>query len=41
MNEPIPTEEQAAMSPRIAWLSKIPMYLFIELKKTASFSGND
>lgn len=34
MNEPIPTEEQTAMSPRIAWLSKIPMYLFIELKKS-------
>lgn len=33
MNEPIPTEEQAKMSPRVAWLKKIPMYLFIELEK--------
>ena len=33
MNEPIPTEEQSTMSPRIIWLKKIPMYLFIELKK--------
>lgn len=33
MNEPIPTEEQAQMSPRVAWLKKIPMYLFIELEK--------
>ncbi len=33
MNEPIPTEEQSRMSSRIAWLEKIPMYLFIELKK--------
>ena len=33
MNEPIPTEEQADKSPRIAWLKEIPMYLFIELEK--------
>lgn len=33
MNEPIPSEEQMGMSSRIGWLSKIPMYLFIELEK--------
>lgn len=33
MNEPIPTEEQSQMSSRVAWLEKIPMYLFIELGK--------
>lgn len=33
MNEPIPTEEQAQMSSRVAWLKQIPMYLFIELEK--------
>lgn len=33
MNEPIPTEEQSRMSSRVAWLEKIPMYLFIELQK--------
>lgn len=33
MNEPIPTEEQSKMSSRVAWLKKIPMYLFIELQK--------
>lgn len=33
MNEPIPTEEQSRMSSRVAWLEKIPMYLFIELEK--------
>lgn len=33
MNEPLPTEEQMSHSPRIRWLSKIPMYLFMELKK--------
>lgn len=32
MNEPIPTKEQSKQSPRIAWLQKIPMYLFIELE---------
>lgn len=33
MNEPIPTEEQSQQSTRVAWLAKIPMYLFMELKK--------
>lgn len=33
MNEPIPTEEHSQMSSRVAWLKKIPMYLFIELEK--------
>lgn len=33
MNEPIPTKEQSRMSSRVAWLEKIPMYLFIELEK--------
>ena len=33
MNEPIPTEEQTAKSPRIEWLTRIPMYLFMELKR--------
>lgn len=33
MNEPIPTEEQIAKSPRIEWLTRIPMYLFMELKR--------
>lgn len=33
MDEPIPTEEQSQKSSRVAWLKKIPMYLFIELKK--------
>lgn len=33
INEPIPTKEQTCMSPRIVWLSQIPMYLFIELEK--------
>lgn len=33
MNEPIPGEEQSRISSRIAWLKKIPMYLFIELEK--------
>ncbi|MDF2869215.1 MAG: putative methylase [Anaerocolumna sp.] len=32
MNEPVPTKEQMKQSPRIEWLSKIPMYLFIELE---------
>jgi len=34
MNEPIPTEEQAEKSARIEWLKRIPMYLFIELRRT-------
>lgn len=33
MNEPIPTKEQSQMSSRVAWLEKVPMYLFIELQK--------
>lgn len=33
MNEPIPTKEQIDKSPRIGWLSKIPMFLFMEVKK--------
>ncbi len=33
MDEPIPTEEQIKMSHRIEWLTKIPMYLFMELVK--------
>ena len=33
LNEPRPTEEQRKMSPRIEWLTKIPMYMFIELAK--------
>ncbi len=33
LNEPIPTNEQMEKSPRIEWLSKIPMFLFMELKK--------
>ena len=33
MNEPIPTTEQTAKSPRIEWLNRIPMYLFMELKR--------
>ncbi len=33
MNEPLPNDEQVEQSPRIGWLLKIPMYLFMELKK--------
>ena len=33
MNEPIPTEEQVEKSARIGWLKRIPMYLFMELKR--------
>lgn len=33
MNEPLPTEEGSRMSSRVAWLKKIPMYLFVELGK--------
>ncbi len=32
MNEPVPAEEQIKHSARIGWLSKIPMYLFMELE---------
>lgn len=33
MNEPLPSEEQIKLSPRIGWLSKIPMFMFMELEK--------
>lgn len=33
MNEPRPTKEQANISVAIAWLQKVPLYLFWELKK--------
>ena len=33
MNEPLPSEAQINLSPRISWLSKIPMFLFMELEK--------
>lgn len=33
LNEPIPTEEQAAINEDIAWMQKIPIFLFWELKK--------
>lgn len=33
MNEPLPTNEQIEKSSRIGWLLKIPMFLFMELKK--------
>ena len=33
MNEPIPTKEQIAKSERIEWLTRIPMYLFMELRR--------
>lgn len=33
LNEPRPTEEQAKISTAIAWLQKIPLFLFWELKK--------
>jgi SAM-dependent methyltransferase len=33
LNEPIPTDEQAAINENIAWLQKIPIFLFWELKK--------
>lgn len=33
MNEPLPNEQQIAKSPRLGCLSKIPMFLFIELEK--------
>jgi len=31
LNEPVPTEEQAAISADIAWMQKIPIFLFWEL----------
>ena len=33
LNEPVPTPEQAAISTGIAWLQKIPIFLFWELTK--------
>ena len=33
LNEPRPTREQAQISTAIAWLQKIPLFLFWELKK--------
>lgn len=33
MNEPVPTEEQASIKVDIAWLKKVPIFLFWELKK--------
>ncbi|SMC18706.1 Methyltransferase domain-containing protein [Clostridium acidisoli DSM 12555] len=33
MNEPLPSEKQINLSPRISWLSKVPMFLFMELEK--------
>ena len=33
LNEPRPTEEQAQMSVAMAWLRKIPLFLYWELKK--------
>lgn len=33
LNEPRPTEEQAKISTAIAWLQKIPLFLFWKLKK--------
>ena len=33
LNEPRPTDEQAKIATEIAWLQKIPLFLFWELKK--------
>ncbi len=33
MNEPQATDEQAQISVAMAWLKKIPLYLYWELKK--------
>ena len=33
LNEPRPTEEQANISTEIAWLQKVPLFLFWELQK--------
>ena len=33
LHEPIPTEEQAAVAEDVAWMQKIPIFLFWELKK--------
>lgn len=34
LNEPFPTEEETKKSPRIEWLTRIPMYMFFTLRKT-------
>jgi len=36
LNEPVPTDEQAARSVNIAWAQKIPIFLFWELRKQAA-----
>ncbi len=33
LNEPVPTEEQAAISEGMAWMQKIPIFMFWELRK--------
>lgn len=33
LNEPVPTAEQAAINIDIAWMQKVPIFLFWELKK--------
>jgi 2-polyprenyl-3-methyl-5-hydroxy-6-metoxy-1,4-benzoquinol methylase len=33
LHEPVPTDEQAAIKEDIAWLQKIPVFMFWELKK--------
>jgi len=33
LHEPVPTEEQAAVDADIAWMQKIPIFLFWELRK--------
>jgi len=33
LNEPVPTKEQAKTRVDIAWMQKIPIFLFWELKK--------
>ena len=33
LHEPIPTEEQAAVAEDVAWMRKIPIFLFWELRK--------
>ena len=33
LHEPVPTAEQSAISVDIAWMQKIPIFLFWELRK--------
>jgi len=33
LNEPVPTEEQAAIAINVAWMQKVPIFLFWELRK--------